>query len=120
MHQPSTTSSWGTVRGALEATNCGKYGIVILFRSKNPQLLKTIEAAAQLSVHVVEHLLWSWDKRVELYNLNIPMCGNVESRPLRFTKALPYRWAKGYLYAVAAGGNFRVKEACVPPVDQDT
>lgn len=91
--------SSGTVGGALEAANCGKRGIAISFGSKDPQPAETIEAAARLSVRVVEHLVRNWDERVELYNLNIPMRGDVESRPVRYTKAFPYYWAKGYLYA---------------------
>lgn len=40
----------------------------------------------------------NWDARVELYNLNIPMRGDVEVQPVRYTHALPYYWARGYLY----------------------
>ena len=91
--------SSGTVGGALEAANCGKRGIAISFGSKDPQTLETISAAARLAVRVVQHLVRNWDERVELYNLNIPMREDVESRPVRLTRALPYYWIRGCLYA---------------------
>lgn len=90
--------SSGTVGGALEAANCGKRGIAISFGSKDPQAADVIEAAARLGVRVVDHLVRNWDERVELYNLNIPMRRDVEERPVRYTRALPYFWQKGYLY----------------------
>ena len=91
--------SSGTVGGALEAATCGKRGIAISFGSKDPQPEGTIGAAARLAVRVVEYLARNWDERVELYNLNIPMREDVEGRPVRYTKALPYYWARGYLYS---------------------
>lgn len=91
--------SSGTVGGALEAANCGKRGIAISFGSKDPQTLGTIRAAAHLAVRVVQHLVRNWDDRVELYNLNIPMREDVGSRPVQFTRALPYYWDRGCLYA---------------------
>lgn len=91
--------SSGTVGGALEAATCGKRGIAISFGSKDPQPAETIGAAARLAVRVVEYLARNWDERVELYNLNIPMREDVKGRPVRYTKALPYYWAKGYLYS---------------------
>lgn len=91
--------SSGTVGGALEAATCGKRGIAISFGSKDPQPVETIGAAARVAVRVVEYLARNWDERVELYNLNIPMREDVEGRPVRYTKALPYYWAKGYLYS---------------------
>ena len=91
--------SSGTVGGALEAATCGKRGIAISFGSKDPQPAETIGAAARLAVRVVEYLARNWDERVELYNLNIPMREDVEGRPVRYTKALPYYWARGYLYS---------------------
>ncbi|BCR84139.1 5'/3'-nucleotidase SurE [Aspergillus chevalieri] len=97
--------SSGTVGGALEAANCGKRGIAISFGSKDPQPAEVIEAAARLGVRVVGHLVRNWDERVELYNLNIPMRGDVEERPVRYTRALPYYWQKGYLYKEIAEGE---------------
>ncbi|KAG2419421.1 hypothetical protein HFD88_004217 [Aspergillus terreus] len=91
--------SSGTVGGALEAATCGKRGIAISFGSKDPQPQDTILAASRLAVRLVNHLLQVWDPRVELYNLNLPMRPDVESQPIHYTRALPYYWARGYLYA---------------------
>ncbi|PLB55154.1 acid phosphatase [Aspergillus steynii IBT 23096] len=91
--------SSGTVGGALEAATCGKRGIAISFGSKDPQPADTIAAASRLAVRLVDHLSRRWDERVELYNLNIPMRTDVESRSIQYTRALPYYWARGYLYA---------------------
>ncbi|RAL09872.1 5'/3'-nucleotidase SurE [Aspergillus homomorphus CBS 101889] len=93
--------SSGTVGGALEAATCGKRGIAISFGSKEEQPAAIIAAAARLAVRVVNHLLAHWDPRVELYNINVPMRDDVESRPILWTRTLPYYWAKGYLYAEA-------------------
>ncbi|XHF97943.1 hypothetical protein AWENTII_001515 [Aspergillus wentii] len=90
--------SSGTVGGALEAATCGKRGIAVSFGSKDPQPIEIIRAAARLSVKVILHLYRNWDERVELYNLNVPMREDVESRPVRYTRALPYYWSKGCLY----------------------
>lgn len=91
--------SSGTVGGALEAVFCGKRGIAISFGSKDPQTDDVIAAAARLAVKVVEHLSSVWDERVELYNINIPMREDVESRPVLYTRTLPYYWSRGCLYA---------------------
>ncbi|KAJ5106505.1 Acid phosphatase [Penicillium angulare] len=91
--------SSGTVGGALEAVFCGKRGIAISFGSKDPQTDEVIAAAARLAVKVVEHLFSVWDERVELYNINIPMREDVESRPVLYTRTLPYYWSRGCLYA---------------------
>ncbi|KAJ5691039.1 Acid phosphatase [Penicillium malachiteum] len=93
--------SSGTVGGALEAVFCGKRGIAISFGSKDPQPDDTIQAAARLAVRVVLHLHTVWDERVELYNINVPMCLDVESRPVLYTRTLPYYWSRGCLYAEA-------------------
>ncbi|KKA18010.1 Acid phosphatase, partial [Rasamsonia emersonii CBS 393.64] len=91
--------SSGTVGGALEAATCGKRGIALSFGSKEEQDPEVIKAASRLSVRLIEHLYRNWDERVELYNLNVPMRADVESRPIRYTRALPNRWTKGSLYA---------------------
>ncbi|QGA20453.1 hypothetical protein EYB26_008155 [Talaromyces marneffei] len=91
--------SSGTVGGALEAATCGKRGIALSFGSKDEQPPATIAAAARLSTRVIEHLWRNWDERVELYNLNVPMREDVESRPVRYTRALRNEWTKGSLYA---------------------
>ncbi|KAL1846799.1 putative tubulin--tyrosine ligase pby1 [Paecilomyces lecythidis] len=91
--------SSGTVGGALEAATCGKRGIALSFGSKEEQDIEVIRAASRLSVRVIEHLCRHWDDRVELYNLNIPMRLDVESRPVRYTRALPNYWTKASLYA---------------------
>lgn len=91
--------SSGTVGGALEAVFCGKPSIAISFGSKDEQPLETIQAAARLAVRIVNHLYRNWDDRVELYNLNIPMRADVESRPVRYTRTLPYYWSRGCLYS---------------------
>ncbi|KAI9043266.1 5'/3'-nucleotidase SurE [Aspergillus affinis] len=91
--------SSGTVGGALEAATCGKRAIAISFGSKDPQPADTIAAASRLAVKLVDHLSRHWDERVELYNLNVPMRADVETRPIQYTRALPYYWARGYLYA---------------------
>ncbi|RDW93528.1 5'/3'-nucleotidase SurE [Aspergillus mulundensis] len=91
--------SSGTVGGALEAATCGKRGIAVSFGSKDAQPGDIIEAAARLAVRIVHHLLENWDERVELYNLNIPMRLDVETRPVLYTRTLPYYWSQGCLYA---------------------
>ncbi|THC89140.1 hypothetical protein EYZ11_011420 [Aspergillus tanneri] len=107
--------SSGTVGGALEAATCGKRGIAISFGSKDPQHIDTIHAASRLAVKLVNHLYRNWDERVELYNLNIPMRADVETRPIRYTRALPYYWARGYLYAEEtvdkANGDIQTSQA---------
>ncbi|OKL59431.1 hypothetical protein UA08_05432 [Talaromyces atroroseus] len=91
--------SSGTVGGALEAATCGKRGIALSFGSKEEQQPEVIQAAARLSARLIDHLYRNWDERVELYNLNVPMRADVESRPVRYTRALPNVWTKGSLYA---------------------
>lgn len=97
--------SSGTVGGALEAVFCGKRGIAISFGSKDPQPAEVISAAARLAVRIVDHLYRCWDDRVELYNINIPMRIDVESRPVLYTRTLPYYWSRGCLYAEAGAGG---------------
>lgn len=87
--------------GALEAVFCSKRGIAISFGSKDPQTGVVIAAAARLAVRIVDHLWRNWDERVELYNLNIPMREDVETRPVCYTRTLPYYWSRGCLYAEA-------------------
>lgn len=91
--------SSGTVGGALEAATCGKRGIALSFGSKEEQNPEVIRAAARLSVRIVDHLSRKWDDRVELYNVNVPMRADVESRPILYTRALSNQWTKGSLYA---------------------
>ncbi|KAL3478783.1 survival protein sure-like phosphatase/nucleotidase [Aspergillus californicus] len=91
--------SSGTVGGALEAATCGKRGIAVSFGSKDEQPQDIILAAARLAVRIIHHLYESWDERVELYNLNIPMLLDVETRPVLYTRTLPYYWSRGCLYA---------------------
>lgn len=93
--------SSGTVGGALEAVFCSKRGIAISFGSKDPQPMDIIEAAARLAVRTVDHLWRNWDERVELYNINVPMRIDVETRPVLYTRTLPYYWSRGCLYAEA-------------------
>lgn len=95
--------SSGTVGGALEAATCGKRGIALSFGSKDEQPPATIAAAARLSTRVVEYLCRNWDPRVELYNLNVPMREDVESRPVKYTRALRNEWTKASLYAEVRG-----------------
>ncbi|KAJ5374007.1 Survival protein SurE-like phosphatase/nucleotidase [Penicillium concentricum] len=97
--------SSGTVGGALEAVFCGKRSIAISFGSKDPQADDVIAAAARLAVRVVRHLYENWDDRVELYNINIPMCLDVEERPVLYTRTLPYYWSRGCLYAEQGTGK---------------
>lgn len=91
--------SSGTVGGALEAATCGKRGIALSFGSKEEQQPEVIGAAARLAARLIGYLVRNWDQRVELYNLNVPMRADVESRPIRYTRALPNVWTKGSLYA---------------------
>ncbi|KAL2822580.1 survival protein sure-like phosphatase/nucleotidase [Aspergillus granulosus] len=91
--------SSGTVGGALEAATCGKRGIAVSFGSKDEQPMEIIQAAARLAVRIIHHLYKNWDERVELYNLNIPMREDVETRPVLYTRTLPYYWSHGCLYA---------------------
>ncbi|GKZ18014.1 hypothetical protein AbraCBS73388_011451 [Aspergillus brasiliensis] len=95
--------SSGTVGGALEAATCGKRGIAISFGSKDEQPLDIIHAAARLATRVVNHLIQNWDDQVELYNVNVPMRLDVESRPVMWTRTYPYYWARGYLYSEVSG-----------------
>ncbi|KAL4922746.1 survival protein sure-like phosphatase/nucleotidase [Aspergillus aurantiobrunneus] len=95
--------SSGTVGGALEAATCGKRGVAISFGSKDEQPMDIIQAAARLAVRIVHHLYENWDDQVELYNLNIPMRSDVESRPVLYTRTLPYYWSRGCLYAEIKG-----------------
>ncbi|GKZ32502.1 hypothetical protein AbraIFM66950_001963, partial [Aspergillus brasiliensis] len=95
--------SSGTVGGALEAATCGKRGIAISFGSKDEQPLDIIHAAARLATGVVNHLIQNWDDQVELYNVNVPMRLDVESRPVMWTRTYPYYWARGYLYSEVSG-----------------
>ncbi|KAJ5818446.1 hypothetical protein N7474_004037 [Penicillium riverlandense] len=97
--------SSGTVGGALEAVFCGKRGIAVSFGSKDEQPADIIYAAARLAVRLVDHLVRNWDPRVELYNINIPMREDVESRPVCYTRTLPYYWSRGCLYAEAGGDS---------------
>ena len=97
--------SSGTVGGALEAATCGTRAIAISFGSKDPQSEETIAAAARLAVRVVLALVRNWDERVELYNLNVPMRADVESRAVRYTTALPYSWSRGVLYSEVQGSG---------------
>ncbi|KAL4881231.1 survival protein sure-like phosphatase/nucleotidase [Aspergillus karnatakaensis] len=97
--------SSGTVGGALEAATCGKRGIAVSFGSKDEQPMDIILAAARLAVRIIHHLVENWDERVELYNLNIPMRLDVETRPVLYTRTLPYYWSRGYLYAEVNGGK---------------
>lgn len=97
--------SSGTVGGALEAVFCGQRGIAISFGSKDPQPSQIIDAAARLAVKVVGYLWRNWDERVEVYNINIPMREDVETRPVLWTRTLPYYWSRGCLYAEVGGGK---------------
>lgn len=103
--------SSGTVGGALEAATCGKRGIALSFGSKEEQSVDVVRAAARLSVRLVEHLYRNWDDGVDIYNLNVPMRPDVESRPIRYARALPNHWSKGSLYAEVTEAG---KEAPLP------
>ncbi|OJJ47690.1 hypothetical protein ASPZODRAFT_151150 [Penicilliopsis zonata CBS 506.65] len=91
--------SSGTVGGALEAVTCGKRAIAVSFGSKDEQPVETICAASRLTVRVIQYLSRHWDPNVELYNLNVPMRADVESRPVKYTRTLPIYWPRGCLYA---------------------
>ncbi|CRG90242.1 hypothetical protein PISL3812_07285 [Talaromyces islandicus] len=91
--------SSGTVGGALEAATCGKRGVALSFGSKDEQPPEVIAAAARLSTRLIEYLYRHWDDSVELYNVNVPMRADVETQPVRYTRALPNVWTKGSLYA---------------------
>ncbi|KAL1998148.1 hypothetical protein VTN02DRAFT_6768 [Thermoascus thermophilus] len=103
--------SSGTVGGALEAATCGKRGIALSFGSKEEQSVDVVRAAARLSVRLIEHLYRNWDDGVDLYNLNVPMRADVESRPVRWARALPNYWSKGSLYAEVAAAPGTEAEA---------
>ena len=94
--------SSGTVGGALEAATCSKRAIAISFGSKDPQPDEIIRAAARHAVKVVNYLYEHWHADAELYNLNVPMREDVESRPIRWTEALPYYWPRGCMYGEVA------------------
>ncbi|KAE8163522.1 survival protein sure-like phosphatase/nucleotidase [Aspergillus tamarii] len=97
--------SSGTVGGALEAATCSKRAIAISFGSKDPQPDDIISAAARHAVKVVNYLYEHWHADVELYNLNVPMREDVESRPVRWTEALPYYWPRGCMYGEVTAGK---------------
>lgn len=107
--------SSGTVGGALEAATCGKRGIALSFGSKEEQSIEVVRAASRLSVRLIEHIYKNWDDGVDLYNLNVPMRADVESRPVRWARALPNYWSKGSLYAeVDVGTEAGAGEAVLP------
>jgi broad specificity polyphosphatase/5'/3'-nucleotidase SurE len=81
------------------------------FGSKEEQTPEVIKAAARLSVRLVDHLCRNWDDCVELYNVNVPMRADVESRPIRYTRALSNRWTKGSLYAEVPYANGHAGDA---------
>ncbi|OAX78941.1 5'/3'-nucleotidase SurE [Emergomyces africanus] len=89
----------GTVGGALEAATCGKKAIALSFASKDKQPAETIQAAARISVKLIEHLSAHWpDEGVELYSVNVPMRSDVEKRPIVYTSMLQNFWSKSSLY----------------------
>lgn len=91
--------------GALEAALCGVRGIAVSFGSKEAQGEEVIAAAARLGTRVVEALSRTWDGRVEVYNLNIPMRGDVESRPVVYTRSVGSYWRRGCLYTETQTGD---------------
>ncbi|PGH17934.1 5'/3'-nucleotidase SurE [Helicocarpus griseus UAMH5409] len=93
------TLASGTVGGALEAVTCGKKSIALSFASKEKQPVEIIQAAARLSVKLIEHIASHWPAEgVELYNINVPMRLDVEDRPIVYTRTLPNTWSKCSLY----------------------
>jgi 5'/3'-nucleotidase SurE len=94
--------SSGTVGGALEAANCGHKAVALSFTSKEKQPVRVIEAASRHSVRLIEHLYLKWPKAVELFNINIPMLEDVESRPTAYSRSLASYWSKGSLYQEVA------------------
>ncbi|EEH16245.1 5'/3'-nucleotidase SurE [Paracoccidioides brasiliensis Pb03] len=92
----------GTVGGALEAATCGKKAIALSFASKDAQPPEVIQAAARLSVRLIEHLSARWPlEGVHLYNINVPMRLDVEERPIAYTSMLQNSWSKFSLYKEA-------------------
>ncbi|KAK2793217.1 hypothetical protein FQN52_001865 [Onygenales sp. PD_12] len=92
------TLASGTVGGALEAVTCGKKAIALSFASKDPQRLETIQAASRLSVKLINHLATHWPDDVDLYNVNVPMRLDVETRPIKYTSILQNTWSQPSLY----------------------
>lgn len=90
--------SSGTVGGALEAALCRKKAIAISFASKDRQAPEVIDAAARISVRLIEKLYRKWGAGVELYNINVPMIPSVEASRILYTHALPSSWTSGCLY----------------------
>ncbi|OJD11396.1 5'/3'-nucleotidase SurE [Emergomyces pasteurianus Ep9510] len=89
----------GTVGGALEAATCGKKAIALSFASKDKQPEETIQAAARMSVKLIEHLAAHWPEQgVQLYSINVPMRLDVEKRPIVYTRMLQNSWSKCSLY----------------------
>lgn len=99
--------SSGTVGGALEAALCRKRAIAISFASKDGQAPEVIDAAARISVRLIEKLYCKWGAGVELYNINVPMIPSVETARILYTHALPSSWTPGRLYQELkdGGGN---------------
>ncbi|KKZ60104.1 5'/3'-nucleotidase SurE [[Emmonsia] crescens] len=90
----------GTVGGALEAATCGKKSIALSFASKDKQPAETIQAAARLSVKLIEYLSAHWpDEGVQLYSINVPMRLDVDERPIVYASMLQNSWSKSSLYA---------------------
>jgi 5'/3'-nucleotidase SurE len=90
--------SSGTVGGALEAANCGHRAVALSFTSKEKQPIHVVGAASRHSVRLIEHLFLKWPKAVELFNINVPMLEDVESRPTAYSRSLSSYWSKGSLY----------------------
>jgi 5'/3'-nucleotidase SurE len=97
--------SSGTVGGALEAANCRHRSVALSFTSKDEQPAHIIAAASRHSVKLIEHLYSNWPPSVELFNINVPMLGDVESRPARYSRSLSSYWSKGSLYAETTHGD---------------
>ena len=101
-HGPNASTiynlSSGTVGGALEGALCGKKSIALSFGSKEPQATEVIQGACRRAVNLIENFVAAWNPEVELYNINIPMVPNVESRPMEYTKPTRAHWTKGSLF----------------------
>ena len=88
--------SSGTLGGALEAAVCGVKAVALSFafmsRVHDSEL---IAAASRMGVRVIEALVKSWDERVHVYSVNIPLVPNVESTKVLWTRMLQNSWKSG-------------------------
>ncbi|KID84346.1 5'/3'-nucleotidase SurE [Metarhizium guizhouense ARSEF 977] len=89
--------SSGTIGAAMEAAVCRKKSIALsfaFFSRKDHHAPAVIEAACRHGVKVIEALYKQWpqDGSVDLYSVNVPLVGDVESCKTFFADMLQNKW----------------------------